>query len=86
MLSPEGLKTFVFAHWNSFPNILTRGSGYETVYDQYGRRTNKVHGEKGWNDNPEIPSKQQKSTLRDKKNARRANTYNGDTLNSFQKP
>ena len=36
MLSPEGLKTFVFAHRNSFPNISTRGSGYEIiVYGQY---------------------------------------------------
>ena len=29
MLNPEGLKTVVFAHRNSFPNISTRGSGYE---------------------------------------------------------
>ena len=30
MLSPdEGLKTFVFPHQNSFPNISTQGSGYE---------------------------------------------------------
>ena len=29
MLSPEGLKTFVLPHRNSFPNISTRGSGYE---------------------------------------------------------
>ena len=29
VLSPEGLKTFVFAHRNSFPNISTRDSGYE---------------------------------------------------------
>ena len=29
ILSHEGLKTFVFVHQNSFPNISTRGSGYE---------------------------------------------------------
>ena len=29
MLSPEGLKTFVLPHRNSFPNISSRGSGYE---------------------------------------------------------
>lgn len=29
MLSPERLKTLVFAHWNSFPNISTLGSGYK---------------------------------------------------------
>ena len=28
-ISPEGLKTFVFAHGNSFPNISVRGSGYK---------------------------------------------------------
>ena len=27
ILSPEGLKTFVFPQRNSFPNISTRGSG-----------------------------------------------------------
>ena len=29
LLTSEGLKTFVFAHRNSFPNISTPGSGYE---------------------------------------------------------
>ena len=29
MLSPEGLKTFVLPYQNSFPNILTGGSGYK---------------------------------------------------------
>ena len=29
MLDPEGMKTFVFSHQNSFPNISTRGWGYE---------------------------------------------------------
>ena len=44
MLSPEGLKTFVFAHRNSFPNISTRGSGTKSyVYGQYGSHSNKAH-------------------------------------------
>ena len=29
MLSPEGMKTSVFTHRNSFANTSTRGSGYE---------------------------------------------------------
>ena len=42
MLSPEGLKTFVFAHRNSFPNIEARDTK-SIVYVQYGRRANKAH-------------------------------------------
>ena len=38
----RGIENFCFAqplNQNSFPNISTRGSGYEFVYGQYGRRT-----------------------------------------------
>ena len=44
MLSTEGLKTFVFVHRNSFPNILNRGSVYEIycLWPIWPRQVNKA--------------------------------------------
>ena len=48
MLSPEGVKTFVFVHRNSSQTFQLEARGTKTiVYGQCGRRANKAHS-KSW--------------------------------------